>query len=139
GLDGAGAQHHVEAELAPGRHVATHDPVAALGHPGDVLAPPLGLEADAEHADAERGGDRAHLIEMLVHLAAGLVQGLDRAPDSSNWPPGSRVTLAPPLLSAMGRPCSRTSSQPNSRARASSSARMPRSPSYGSGRRSSWV
>ena len=63
---------------APGRHVAAHDPVAALGHPGNVLAAPLGLEAQAEHADAERGGDRAHLIEVLVHLAAGLVQGLDR-------------------------------------------------------------
>ena len=77
-LDGAAAQHHVEAEIALLGHVVAHDAIAALGHPGDVVAPPFGLEAEPEHADAERLGDRAHLVEMLVHLRAGLVQGLDR-------------------------------------------------------------
>ena len=59
-------------------HVAAHDPVAALGHPRDLVAPPLGLEAHAQHADRQRLGDLLHLVEVGVHLAAGLVQRLQR-------------------------------------------------------------
>src|SRR3546814_1187530 len=38
GLDGAGSEHHVEAEIADLGHVAQHDLVAALGHDGEVGA-----------------------------------------------------------------------------------------------------
>src|SRR3546814_21038187 len=38
GLDGAGPQHHVEAEVPDARHVPQHDAVTPLGHDGQVLA-----------------------------------------------------------------------------------------------------
>src|SRR3546814_1106194 len=50
--------------------------VAALGHPGDVLARPLGLETEAHRGDAERAGDLPDLVEVGVHLGAGVVDGL---------------------------------------------------------------
>ena len=39
---------------------------------------PFRRGAEAEEADAERRGAFAHLGEMGVHLAAGLVDGLER-------------------------------------------------------------
>ncbi len=36
------------------------------------------MEADAEHGDAQLAVDLAQLLEMFVHLVAGLVQGLER-------------------------------------------------------------
>src|SRR3546814_1404571 len=51
GLDGAGAQHHVEAQRPLLRHIGAHDGVAALGHHRHVLAPPQRIEAGPEEAD----------------------------------------------------------------------------------------
>ena len=39
----------------------------------------------------------AHLREMAVQLAAGLVEVSSGAPDSSNWPPGSSEMAPPPV------------------------------------------
>jgi len=55
-------------------HVAPHDVVAPLRHEGHVLAPPFGIEAEAQHADAEALGDVAHLPQMAVGLGACLVE-----------------------------------------------------------------
>ena len=77
-LHGAGAQHHVEAERADLGHVVAHDLVTALGHPGDGGAWPFGVEAHAQHGHAQGSGHLAHLVQMGVHLAAGLVQRLQR-------------------------------------------------------------
>jgi hypothetical protein len=75
-LHRAGAQHHVEAEVALLGHVFAHDLVAPLGHPGDVLARPLGVEAQAHGRDVHRPHDLADLVQVGVHLAAGVVDGL---------------------------------------------------------------
>ena len=69
-LHGAGARHHVEAEVADGRHVAAHDRVAALRHPRHVLASPFRLEAHAEEADAEFVGDGLHFLQVGMHLGS---------------------------------------------------------------------
>jgi hypothetical protein len=36
------------------------------------------LESHAQHADAERLGDLAHLVQVLVHLAAGQMDVFER-------------------------------------------------------------
>src|SRR5690606_22215979 len=46
--------------------------------PRHVLAPPLGLEAHAEEADAQRVGHLAHLAQVAAQLDAGLVDVLQR-------------------------------------------------------------
>ena len=78
GLDGAGAQHHVEAEPAFLRHVVAHDPVTGLGHERDLVAPPERRETEPEHAEPELVANFAHLAQVLVQLVAGLVHGLQR-------------------------------------------------------------
>src|SRR5215213_4754834 len=57
------------------------------------------------------------------------------APESSNWPPGSSEMAPPPATSSMPirLPASRIGSQPSRCCIPSSSARMLRSPSYGTG------
>ena len=77
-LHRAAPGHHVEAQTALLRHVLAHDLVAPLGHPGDRLARPLGLEAEAKHADAQGLGDLPHLGQVSMHLVAGLVDRLER-------------------------------------------------------------
>ena len=111
-LHGAGAQHHVEAELADLGHVAAHDLVAALGHPGDVLAAPFRLEAHAQHADASGSAiffTSSRWVCASQQVWCSVSSG---APLSSNWPPGSRLMLQPCLVSAIGLPFSSTGSQP---------------------------
>ena len=76
-LHRAGPEHHVVAELALLRHVGAHDPVALLRHPGHVLAPPSGIEAEAEKADAQLSRHLPDLAQMLSNLPTGLVQGLN--------------------------------------------------------------
>ena len=60
------------------RHVITHDPVARLGHERDFVPLPFRVEAEPEHAEAELVANLAHLAEVLVHLVAGLMNGLER-------------------------------------------------------------
>jgi hypothetical protein len=77
-LDGAGAEHHVEAERADPRHVAEHDRVAALGHDRQVGAGLVRPHAEAEEADAHALADRLYLFQVPPGLGAGLVEMLER-------------------------------------------------------------
>ena len=77
-LDGGGAVHHVEAARADLGHVARHHLVALLGHARRLVERPVGREADAEEADAQRRADVEALAEMLVRLGADLVHGRER-------------------------------------------------------------
>ena len=77
-LDGAGAQHHVEAELADPRHVIEHDLVAALGHDRQFGA---GLVRPHAHAKKTGAGLLAyclHLLQMAAGFVAGFVQIFER-------------------------------------------------------------
>ena len=97
-LDRRGAVHHVEAARADLRHVARHDGVAVLGHVRRLGERPLGREAEPEEADAERLADVQDLVEVVERLLGRLVQRRRRGrPDSSNWPPGSRLDVAAQL------------------------------------------
>ena len=95
-------------------HVVAHDLVAALGHPRDVLAPPLRIEAQAEQADAQLAADCLHLVQVLVHLGAGLVDGLQRRAGQLELPARLKADVAGArCVSAMTLPFSVTGSQPN--------------------------
>ena len=116
-LDGAGAQHHVEAEAADLRHVVEHDPVAALGHDRQLAARLVRPHAEAEEADAELVADRLDLVEVPPGLAQVWWRCSSGAPDSSSWPAGSRLTVPSAPVSAMTLPpprpaASRTASSP---------------------------
>src|SRR3546814_10892490 len=45
--------------------------------PRHVLAAPFRIESQADHAGADLAADDPDLVEMLVHLAAGLMDGLE--------------------------------------------------------------
>ena len=77
-LHRAGPGHHVEAEIALLRHVIAHDAVAALGHPGHVLAPPFRIEAEADQAGAQLPGYLFGFGQVGVDLVAGPVNGFQR-------------------------------------------------------------
>ena len=77
-LDGAGAEHHVEAEVADLRHVAEHDRVAALGHDRQLAAGLVGPHADAEEAEPKPVADRLALLEVTGRFGTGLVEVLER-------------------------------------------------------------
>ncbi len=72
-LDRAGARHHVQAQIPALGHVIAHDPVATLGHPGHILAPPLGLETDTKKAQAQRFGHGLDFLQVDLGFTAGLV------------------------------------------------------------------
>src|SRR5690606_34290589 len=74
----AGAIHHVEAPGADLGHVARHDVIARLRHARRFGERPFRAAAEAEKADAERLGNLAHLRQLRVALAAGLVDRLQR-------------------------------------------------------------
>ena len=78
GLDGTGAQHHVEAERADLRHVVQHDLVAALGHDRQLGAGLVRPHAHAEEAEPELVAYRLALVEVAGGLGAGLVEMLAR-------------------------------------------------------------
>ena len=44
-LNGAGAQHHVEAHAAHARHMAQHDFIAPFGHDGQFFTGLVGPQA----------------------------------------------------------------------------------------------
>jgi len=78
GLDGAGAQHHVEPEIADLGHVIEHDRVAALGHDGQVGARFVRPHSRAEKSEPEPVADHLALSEVARGFRAGLVQVLER-------------------------------------------------------------
>ena len=78
GLDGAGAEHHVEPEAADLGHVVEHDLVAALGHDRQLGAGLVGPHADAEEAKPELLADRLALLEMAAGFGAALVEVFER-------------------------------------------------------------
>ena len=105
GLDGAGAQHHVEPERADARHVAQHDLVAALGHDRQLVAASCRARSRARGSRCPSSSPIAlHLREVAAGLGAGLVQVSSGAPDSSNWPAGSRLIAPSAPDSAMTLP-----------------------------------
>ena len=93
-LHRAGPDHHVEPERAPLGHVVAHDPVAALGHPGDLVAPGAGVEAEPDQPDAELARHLLHLGEMGMHLVAGLVDGFQRRARQFELPAGLQRYVA---------------------------------------------
>ena len=78
GLDGAGAQHHVEPHAADARHMVQHDLVAALGHDRQFGARLVGPHADAEEAEPELGADFLDLLQVAAGFGAGLMQIFER-------------------------------------------------------------
>ena len=93
-----------------------------------VLAPPLRREAEPDEGRADLARDLVDLVDVLWFSAAVSCSVSSGAPDSSNWPPGSSVTLALSRLSAIVLLPSMTGSQPK-RVMPSSMARMPSGPS----------
>ena len=132
-LDGGGAIHHVEAALADGGHVARHHLVALLGHARRFVQRPVGREADAEEADAQRRADVEALAadacasrrRPRARSAAGR-----RTARTVRPAPARRCRPASPSgrLRAMMLSPSMIGSQPKRAIRLSISARTPRGP-----------
>jgi len=68
----------IEAQLALLGHVGAHDVIAALGHDGDVLAPPHRVEAQAQEAQVQLVRDLLDLHQVLAGLVADVVDVLQR-------------------------------------------------------------
>jgi hypothetical protein len=94
GLDGAGAQHHVEAERADARHVPQHDLVPALGHDRQVGAGLVRPEAQAEKAHAQLLANLLHLGEVPSGFGAGLVEIIKRRPGQFELSGGLEADIA---------------------------------------------
>src|SRR5262249_36451549 len=77
------------------RHVLAHHRITALGHPRNVLAPRRRMKPKAERTQTELARHRAHLLQMLVYLVAGLMQRLER---------GARELELTPRLERDGAP-----------------------------------
>ncbi len=78
GLDGRGAQHHVQAQPALLGHIGAHNVVAALGHDRDFLARPQGVEADAQEAQVQLIRDLLDLHQVLAGFRTDVVDRLQR-------------------------------------------------------------
>ncbi len=78
GLHRAGAQHHIEPELAHLRHLLQHDGIAPLGHDGQLGAGGDRIETQAEEAQPQLGAHLQALLQMPAGFRAGLVQGFQR-------------------------------------------------------------
>ena len=77
-LHRAGAPHHLGAQGPDGLHVGIHQLVAPLGHQRHLLVGPDRRRAQPDEARADLVGDLLDLAQVLVHLVAGLVDGLQR-------------------------------------------------------------
>ena len=77
-LNGTGAEHHVEPEIADPRHVAKHDRVSALGHDRQVGPRLVGPHAKAEEAQAKPVADRLHLFKVTSAFRAAFVKIAER-------------------------------------------------------------
>ena len=87
-LHGRGPEHHIKPERTDLGHVISHDLVPPLRHPVDVIAFGGRMEADADKAHAEIFPDAFNLVEMLMHLAAGLVNRLELSAGKFHLPTG---------------------------------------------------
>jgi HflK protein len=96
-LHGTRAVHHVETHAPDLLHVLGHDPVAALGHDGDLVAPPVGREAQAQKTDIVLAGDFLHLRQMVMHFRTGLVQVFQRRAGQLELAAGLQRDIAHPL------------------------------------------
>jgi hypothetical protein len=114
GLDGAGAQHHVEAHGADARHVPQHDGIAALGHDRQFFAGLVRPHAKAEETETGARADRLHLIEVAPGFGAGLVQVFQRRARQFELARRFEADGAVAARMAMTLPPSITGSQPNS-------------------------
>src|SRR3546814_6715695 len=76
GLDGAGSEHHVEAEIADLGHVAQHDLVAALGHDGEVGAGLVRPHAEAKETEPQPFARFLAAGEVAPGLGTRLVKSL---------------------------------------------------------------
>ncbi len=75
-LHSAAAEHHIEAVVALLGHILAHNLITAFGHPPDIFAARLGIEAEAQYSGADLFADRLHFIEMGMHFAASLMDRL---------------------------------------------------------------
>ena len=101
GLHRTRAEHHLPPEPADLLHVGLHDPVAALGHHRRLFERPQRREAEAEEVDVHRLGRRRAVSRRCSPISAQVWWMFSSgAPDSSNWPPGSRLIDAMPFFSA---------------------------------------
>ena len=130
GLDGRGAEHHVEAAGSDFRHIAGHDRVAAFRHRRRLGEPPFGAHAERQKADAERLGDEPASGQMAIKLVSGRVRVVKRRARKLKLSSGLERDGAPPRASKRPIKLSRSSmpSQPRWARMPSSSARIPRSP-----------
>ncbi len=77
-LHRAGPVHHGFAHGADPVHVVGHQLVAPLGHHRHLLVRPDRRGAQTNETDTDLIRDRLHVLEMFVHLVAGLVDCLKR-------------------------------------------------------------
>jgi len=77
-LNGAGAQHHVEAHAPHTRHMPQHDVIATLGHDRQFFTGLVGPHAQPEIANPAFLADRLHLLQMPPGFRASLVQVFQR-------------------------------------------------------------
>jgi len=82
------AAHHVERAWTAGGEILPHDPIAQLGHPGQIRVACEGVEADPEPRDAELGRDVAELRHVRAQLGACQVDGLLRRAGQLELAPG---------------------------------------------------
>src|SRR5205807_1624669 len=57
-------------------------------HKRYVFAPPFGVETEPDHAETEIVTNLTYLPQMLVHLVAGLMHGLERRSAQLELTPG---------------------------------------------------
>ena len=136
GLHRAGPVHHVEAEIADLRHVLRHDAVAALRHDRNVGAASISASCRARESRCRAGARlRAPARDApsarcrsgaRSRAARRTIRTVRRAPARSRRRRSRRSS--PMMLSR-----SMIGSQPSRSCMPSSSARMPRGPSYGTG------
>ena len=96
-LNRAGAVHHLGAVGADAAHVVGHETVAALGHHRHLVVRPFRRGAEADETRPDRVGHLAHLAQMLVHLVAGLVDGLERGAGELELAAGLEADIRPVL------------------------------------------
>ena len=77
-LNGASAQHHVEAHSADARHMAQHDFVAAFGHDRQFRTGFVRPQAKPQKALAGFLANSLYLCEMATGFGASLVQIFER-------------------------------------------------------------
>ncbi len=78
GLDGAGAQHHVQSKGSDARHMPHHDGVAAFRHYGQFVTALVWPHPKPKESDTQLGADFLHLLQVPTSLATCLMKVLNR-------------------------------------------------------------